>query len=186
MTEAAAVEELIQQAIDTGLLLITLELDGLHDEVDDECVDLTVARAVGPAMLGTDGRLLWGQTLDRDVTVPAFDAGTVALRQGVLEADAALELPVSIFGVDLQFDLIGGRIRAELQPDGSVIGAVSGGIEIDYVLEVALQENVDPSLHGILEALLAQWADLAPDETGACTQFSIGLGFEAVPVFYFE
>jgi hypothetical protein len=38
----------------------------------------------------------------------------------------------------------------------------------------------------VLANLLALWADMDPDETGACQAVSIGFGFEAVPAFYFE
>lgn len=183
LTEAAAVELLLQEAIDTGQLLLTLELSGLDDVADDACVGLQIGRAVGPPMLGTDGRLLWGQTLAADDTLPAFDAGQIPLQGGQLEAGAALSLPMEIFGVPLQLDLLGGRMRAVIEPDGAISGLFSGGVAVDYVLQVAREENVDPSLAGILETLLGQFADLAPDEQGACTQFSVGIAYRAVPAF---
>ena len=74
-------------------------------------------------------------------------------------------------------------MRADLQEDGSITGLFSGGVAVDYVLQVAREEDVDPSLAGIFETLLGMWADLAPDEAGACTQFSVGISYRAVPAF---
>lgn len=186
LTEAAAVESLVQQAIDGGSLLITVDLRELDDPSDDACVDLSLGRASGVPMLGTDGQLLPGQTLDRDPDAPGFLAEDAALAGGVLVSDFEITLPVTIFDVDLEFQMLDGRLRAELQPDGSVTGVFSGGVDVDYLLSIALEENVDRDLHGILEALLDAWADLAPDETGRCTRISIAFGYEAVPVFFFD
>jgi hypothetical protein len=183
-TEAAAVEPLINEAIKQGLLLITLELDDLDDRVDDPCVTLEVGRGDGAPMLGTDGEILWGQTLDR-LDAPGF-AADGAVVGGVTETELEITLPIEIFGVHLDFELQGGAIRLEQQDDGSVTGVLAGGVDVAYILEVAREENVDPDLAGILETLLGGVADLDPDADGACRQVSFTLTFETVPVFFFD
>jgi hypothetical protein len=186
LTEAAAVESLVQAAIDSGELLITLELEGLDDPLDDPCVDLVLGRASGTPMIGTDGRILPGQTLDRNPDIPSVRIEDVAVVDGVFEAPFEITLPVTIFEIDLEFTLVDGRIRGQVFPDGSVVGAFGGGVDIDYLLSIALEENVDDDLHDILSTLLGAWADLAPDATGECTQVSITFGYRSTDVFFFD
>lgn len=186
LTEAAAVESLVQAAIDSGALLVTFELEGLDDLVNDDCVDLVVGRAAGVPMVGTDGQLLPGQTLDRDPAIPPVRIEDVAVVDGTFEAPFSITLPVTIFEVDLEFTLLDGRIRGTIDPDGTVHGVFGGGVDIDYLLSIALEENVDSDLHDILAALLGTWSDLAPDGTGTCTQVSITFAYTTTALFFFE
>jgi hypothetical protein len=185
LTEAAAVEGLIQSTIDSGELLIALELSELDDPQQDECVDMWVGRAVGVPLRGTDGRLLSGQTFDPDPDAPSFTVPDVILQDGTFEVPVEMRIPVTIFDVSLDFALLDGRLRGQLLPDGSAVGLFAGGVEVDSILQVALEENVDPGLHDILAALLGTWSDLAPDENGECTQISMTFAFEAVPAFWY-
>jgi hypothetical protein len=185
LTEAAAVESLIQAAIENGSLLLTMELGGVSDPLDDACVDLTLGRALGPPLIGTDGLLLAGQTFAPDPDRPSLTVEGMALEGGVLEAPIDLTLPVTVFDVDLDFELLDGWMRVERGEDGILRGLFAGGVEIAYMLQVAQEENVDPALHGVLAALLGTWSDLAPDESGLCTQISITFSFEAVPAFWY-
>jgi hypothetical protein len=184
LTEAAAIEPLINASIKGGNLLVTFELDDLDDPWSDACVTLNVGRGDGVPMLGTDGEVLWGQTLDR--AGPADFSADASVVDGVTETDLQLTLPVEIFGLQLDFELNGGAIRLEQQDDGTVTGVLAGGIDVAYILQVAREENVDPDLAGVLEVLLAGAADLAPDADGTCTQVSMALSFETIPVFFFE
>ncbi|MEQ1503208.1 MAG: hypothetical protein ABMB14_13310 [Myxococcota bacterium] len=186
LTEAAAVESLIQAAIESGELLIALDLTELDGETDDACVDLSIGRASGDVLIGGDGRLLGGQTFAPDADAPGFDAPDVALVDGVLESPLELVLPLQIFDVALEFALRDGRLRLALQPDGTATGLFAGGVDIAYLLQIAAEENVDAGLHDVMEALLDSWADLAPDETGACSRISITFSFVAVPAFWYD
>lgn len=185
LTEAAAVEGLIQATIDSGDLLIAAELGELDDPVDDDCVDLWVGRASGVPLRGTDGRILSGQTFDVDTTSPSVSVEQVPLAGGILEAPVEMRIPVTIFDVSLDFTLENGRIRSEILPDGRIVGMFGGGVDIASLLQIALEENVDSGLYGVLEPLLTSWSDLAPDESGQCQQLSITFAFEAVPAFWY-
>lgn len=185
LTEAAAVEGLIQATIDSGELLIALELGELDDPLDDACVDVWVGRAGGSPLRGTDGRLLSGQTFDRDTESPSFVISDAALSGGQFEIPAEIRLPVTIFDVSLDFTLIGGRIRGTVLPDGTITGLFAGGLDIAYLLQITLEENVDNDLYGVLAALLGSWSDLAPGEDGLCQQISMTFAFDAVPAFWF-
>ena len=185
LTEAAAVEGLIQATIDSGDLLIAAELGELDDPVDDDCGDLWVGRASGVPLRGTDGRILSGQTFDVDTTSPSVSVEQVPLAGGILEAPVEMRIPVTIFDVSLDFTLENGRIRSEILPDGRIVGMFGGGVDIASLLQIALEENVDSGLYGVLEPLLTSWSDLAPDESGQCQQLSITFAFEAVPAFWY-
>jgi hypothetical protein len=182
LTEAAAVEGLVQQTISGGELVITLELRGPRDT----CTDLVVGRAAGVPMLGTDGLILDGQTLDADPdTVPNVITG-VTIADGHFEAPFEVVLPMQIFDVSLEFVIEDGRISGDIAPDGTVTGHFAGGVDVAALLEVAQSGNIDAGLHDILESLLDTWADLAPDDLGVCRQISLGFDFEAVPIFLYE
>lgn len=185
LTEAAAVESLVQAAIDSGELMITLEILGLDDLQNDDCIELVLGRAGGVPMVGTDGRLLPGQTLERTDVPPVHIPG-VALVDGTFEAPFEIVLPVTIFEVDLEFELVDGRIRGVVDPDGTVHGVFAGGVDIEYLLQIALEENVDSQLHGILSALLYTWADLAPGPTATCEQVSITFDYTSSEMFFFD
>ena len=68
--DLVAVDSLIQGAIDDGQLLLLMNVDGIDDPMNDECVNITVRRATGMPMLGTDGLITSGQTFDVDTSAP--------------------------------------------------------------------------------------------------------------------
>ncbi|MEZ4240775.1 MAG: hypothetical protein R3F59_32400 [Myxococcota bacterium] len=189
-TEAKAVESLVQAAIESGELLITLDQQGVSGP-DDACTSLTVGRALGPPLagaplIGADGLLLAGQTFAPDPSLPATTVDGVALSDGGFEAPLELSLPLQVFDVALDFSLLEGRVRARLDDDGVLRGLFAGGVDVDYLLSIAAEENVDSALEGILAQLLGTWSDLAPDERGVCTRVSMTFRFEAVPAFWYR
>lgn len=186
LTEAAATEDLIQQTIDDGELLITFDLADLDDETRDGCIDVTVGRASGAPMLGTDGRLLSGQTLDRDTAFEPLVLEDIEVVDGVFEAPFEIEIPITIFDADIDFVLQDGRIRGRIADDGTVTGIFSGGVDTQDMLAVTEENNVDPALHDVLASLLDLWADLAPDGLGGCEQVSIVFEYTTARMFYFE
>ncbi|MEQ1565924.1 MAG: hypothetical protein ABMA64_09830 [Myxococcota bacterium] len=186
LTEAAAVEGLIQTAIASGELLITVELSEVDDPADDACVDLAIGRALGPPILGTDGKVLSGSTFDPDPEIDPVVATDVPLAEGVFEMPVELSLPLQIFDVSLQFELLDGRFRGVMQPDGTLTGVFAGGVDTQAILAVTEEENVDSGLHDVVQALLDAWADLAPDGAGGCGQISMAFTFTAVPAFWYR
>ena len=135
-------------------------------------------------MLGTDGELLWAQTIDRSGP-PDYRAETSVVG-GIVESGLELVLPLELFGLQLNFELQDGAMRLTYQEDGTVTGVLAGGVPVQDILTVASEENVDPELVGLMEVLLASTADLAPDADGTCTQISFTMTFETIPVFFFD
>lgn len=187
LTEAVAVEGIIQNAIHSGELLFLWELDGLDDPADDDCVDFTLSRGIGAPTLGTDGTLESGQTFDRDPAVPAVTATGLVMTDGVIVASPLeVSIPIQIFDVEIDLVLYDASLRLVRDESGAWTGTLGGGVDYQVLMDVANDENVDDRIAPILEDLLTRNADLAPDETGVCRQLSATFQYESTPAFFFE
>ena len=188
-TEAkiSAIEGLVQDAIDSGQLLITLELGGVDEWEEDACVAGTVGKAVGAPMIGTDGLILDGQTFDRDPDVEPKPLSGGRINDGVLEARGlSFDLPVQILNANLVLPLRDGGIHLEASGVDTYTGVLAGKVSAAYMLSVAQTENVDPVVADLLGAVLAYNADLTDEDGTECGALSVTLGFEAVGAYYYE
>lgn len=186
LTEASAVEGLIQDAINNGNLLILFELSGVDSTEEDPCVDVTLLRGQGTPSIATNGELEWSQTFDRDLESPSdFVAGASITGSRLVAGPIDLLLPVQILNADLTFPISNGYLQIDFLEDGSFKGVMGGAVSTDYIIEVARTENVDQTLGDIVEALMDSTADLSPDEAGQCRDISVTLEFDAVPAFFF-
>lgn len=173
-TEAAAVEPLIQQSIRDGVLLLLIELEDYDDPLDDVCVDFTVLQGLGEPFVSAAGEIVSGQTFDRDPNANPSTVEAVSLNNGALQAGPlTLVLPFTIFDVSLEIQVSGAIFGLTLSPDGHFEGLFGGGLDVDYLLRIAQEENVDPDLYGTLEPLLRAASDLDLDGDGECSQISI-------------
>ncbi|MCB9763961.1 MAG: hypothetical protein H6739_29595 [Alphaproteobacteria bacterium] len=186
LTEAQAIEPLIQETINSGELLMMFELEGIDDDADDPCVDVHLLRGDGPADVSAAGRLLPGQTFDRALDQPSALAADVALVDGVLVARGVdFSLPLTVLGVELDFAVQDAGARIVLTEDGGMRGVFGGGVSVDYLLDLA-RENIAGDQFGTVEALLGLASDLDADGDGACEQISIAFLFEAVSAHFYE
>lgn len=202
-TEAQALEPLIQAAVDDGSLLITLEIGHVDEDIsasgssaaagsaaasaNDTCVDFALARATGTPSIGTDGRMEWYQTLEREPNSARSEAGQVALKDGRLQAQGLeVTIPVTILGHELLVTVLSGSLRFDVQADGSVAGYLAGGLDQSQLLAIAETDNIDSEVTDLVSSLLDYNVDLAPDDAGTCQQLSITLKFVAIPVFLYE
>lgn len=188
LTEAAAVEPLIQDAINNGALLLLVELAGMDDAGEDECVDVGVLRGAGEPLVGTDRRLLSHQTLDVDASVDPVWVERATIAAGSAHAaPVTVFLPIQILDADLAFEMSDGALRIDLHEDGTASGVFGGGLEVAALMaEMAETGNVDPNLIGAMEVLLEQNADLDPGPDGVCRKVSTTFEFTAVPVYVFD
>ncbi len=181
------IEGLVQSAIDSGELLITLELGGVDSWDDDACVAGAVGQAVGTPMLGTDGLILDGQTFDRDEEVGTVALSSATIRDGVLEGTGlSVDLPVQILNAKLDFPLRDGRLRLEPGTDDVYAGLLAGKVSAAYVFSVALTENVDASVAELLGVVLTANSDFDDEDGTYCGAISVTLAFEAVGAWYYE
>jgi len=184
-TEAQAVEGLVQDAIHNGELLLMVQIEGVHDLENDPCVDVEVARGYGEPLIGTDGALLPGQTLDRHPDVPVSRVEGASIVDGALEVrglDLSMEIQVlnALIGLDL-YDV---GVHLELGEDDVGWGYFGGGLLVQDVADQLLAiENIEV---GDLAAQLFELsADLHPDEGGACTQLSMVVEFTTTTAFFY-
>lgn len=184
-TEArlSTIEALVQDSIDSGELLLTVELGSLDDWQSDDCVAVDVGQAEGEVLLGTDGRLLDGQTFDREAGAPTVSLVDGHTRDGELLASGlSIDLPVQILDVSLSLPLRDGRVA--LWPvDEHHAGLIGGSISADYILEVASGGGIDPVVGELLSTVMSLHADLPG---GSCDAMSVTLGFEAVGAYFFD
>ena len=187
MTEAAAVEGLVQDSINSGELLIAFELTGVDDPQDDSCVGFTIGRASGSPLLGTDGSLEPYQTMERDPSVVPYSVGDLQLVDGYLEArPVVVDLPISVLNVDLVFHIDGAVFGVQVQPDGGFRGTFAGGVDRQTLVDIGYSEGVDAALGPLLEGFLDYSSDLDADGDAYCEQIAITFDFTAIPAFLFD
>jgi hypothetical protein len=185
MVGEGTLDSLLQGAINNGQLLLAVSLEGVDDPIDDDCVAISVRVLRGTPLLGTDGFLLDGQTLEVDPTAPVGRYEGAALRGGVAETGAfELSLPIQILNAQFVVDLHHARVRVEMHEDGSMHGVIAGGISNAMMIEIARGiENLPPDLVDMVAGFIQAIADLDPDASGTCTAFSASMVFDAAPGF---
>ena len=186
-SEGAALEGLLQDAIDAGRVLVLFELEDVDDAANDTCVNLDVLGGVGTPRLGTDGTLLSGQTFDVDTSLPESRADGLALTDGVLEAQGLeLTIPIQIFEISFGLALHDVAVHIELDALGNATGYLGGGFAVEQIIEI-LEPRDDIDIKDLAIDLLRTSADLNPDATtGACPDLSVVLEFEATSAFVYE
>ncbi|MEC7947378.1 MAG: hypothetical protein VX265_07390, partial [Myxococcota bacterium] len=186
-TEFNAAEPLINSLIQNGELMILAEVAGMDDPVDDECVGLALRKAVGQPLLGTDGEMLWGQTLARDEQFTDVEFEGVSLEAGsVSGSPLTFVLPVQVLDAAIDFPLRDGAFRVDVHADGSISGVVAGGLDVAEMVATAETQNINDELKTVLRTALFAAADLDPDDTGACTAVSLTLAYTGIPIHLFE
>ena len=187
LTEASAVEDILRDGIRSGELLLMVELEDVANTEHDPCVDLTLSQGSGTPLLSTLNEILPGQTFARDSALPRQRLGGMEMFCGEVEGGPIeLGLPFRVLGVDLDVHLSEGAIRVTVHADGSMTGIIGGGLDIDYLLEVAHHPNVDPEVASLMETLLVQHADLDLDGDGVCELISTSLVFEAAQTYLID
>jgi len=185
LTEARVLEELIQFAINNGSLLMMLQLQGLDDVVADDGVDITLLRGVGVPDIGNDGLIAPGQTFDvAPDTVPSR-VDDVAVVDGVLVAAGfTVDLPITIFDVDMTLTALDAVLRMELTEDGGA-GFFAGRFPYQQLIDGLTGTGIDDGLEEALPTILANNADL-DSPGGPCSALSVTLQFDATSAFFFE
>lgn len=186
-TEAVAIKGLLQNAVDAGELLLMVQITGLDDPLNDDCVTVEFGQATGSPMVGTDGIMLDGQSFARDPEAQAVVLEATEIVDGSLQANG-LEflLELQILDAPLAFKVADGALRIDLAEDGSVAwGYFGGGFSTDYVMEIVDDNAVDDTLTEILRVALPAGADLDGPEGEECSHMSVAFEYEAIPAFYY-
>lgn len=188
---ASQVEDYLQTAIDSGELLIVLEISDLDaplsPDLTDRCATLTLSRASGEPFMGTDNTLLSDQTFHRDAETPATESVTVQIEDGVLTAEGIdLTLPVQLLDEYVTLIINQSNFTITLGEDGNATGYFAGGLPVDALEERISQIKDIGDLSEVIPDMVGSAADLYPDDSGACTELSLGLDFVSKPVFFYD
>lgn len=183
----AALELLVQDAIEAGELLLLTELQGLDAEDEDPCVDLSLMRGTGVPAVGGDGLILAGQSFERSEIVEPSSVKCQALENGVLRAaPLTMRLPLAVFDEIIDLTMHDGVIELRKSEAGWDV-TIGGGVDV-----AEIQHNVDgfdgigDDIPVLVETVLGLHADLSGAGPGACDRISVTLQAEAVPAFLID
>ncbi len=187
-TEAAGVEDVVFEAINNGSLLLMIELAAVDDLEQDPCVEMTVGQGQGEPRVGTNGSLLPGQTFDRHATAPTASASGLGVEDGrVMGSGLDLALPIEILGTPLEFEMVDGALRVDIDPGtGGATGVMGGSIDIDDLLDLVSDNGIAEEVAQVLTGLLDAAADMDPDGDGECRHLSVAFEFSAVTAYFYE
>ncbi|MFT5453708.1 MAG: hypothetical protein ACI9K2_000182 [Myxococcota bacterium] len=187
-TEAVGLEPLIQSAINGGEILVLLELTGLDDLRDDDCVGVRLLFGDGVPAVGSDGLLLVDQTFPVSDEIPMDEPVIGTLRDGVLEAEGlAFDLPVDIFDANLVFEISNAAVRLSMNDETGIgDGILGGSFPYSNVLDGLLDTNIDQGLKDALPALVSGLSDLEPAADGLCQNMSVTLELGLADAFVYS
>ena len=162
-TEAVALESLVQQSINIGELIMMIEITGVDDWENDDCITVGLYRGQGIPMIGTDGFMLDGQSFERDLSLPHSVVENVKIENGHISATPLdIQLPIEFLGEAFTLDLTRGGLDITLTKDGHIQGFFGGAIPIQSLMDVATLPSVD--LPESTTNLLSYAADLYPND----------------------
>ena len=181
MTEAAALDGLVQEAVNGGLTMFIVDLDGLGS--DDLSVRLR--RGGGPTpILDTAGRIEADQTFRIHPDTPENQAAATQTGDIITSADFVLALPATVLNASFTLHAPVARMEFVLNPDGSADGILGGAVLIDGFVDLA--NTVATSIGDLATNLLRSRADLLPDADGRCTAMSAYFRVHLEPAFVAE
>ncbi|MCB9663847.1 MAG: hypothetical protein H6732_07025 [Alphaproteobacteria bacterium] len=187
-TGGQALKDLVQDAVDSGELLLLFELDGHEDAKAGDAVQLSIVRGAGRPTLGGDGVILPSQTFDRRLDLPAAEVTTAVLQDdgSILGEGFDLRLPLHVFDETIDLTLQDGHVRLVPLGDGRWSGTVGGAILTQEVADNVLGFDAVPSsLINAITGALELVADLDPADEGSCTHMSAVMLFDGAPAFLF-
>ncbi|MCB9788558.1 MAG: hypothetical protein H6744_17920 [Deltaproteobacteria bacterium] len=173
-TMSSTVNETAQEAIDTGEVLLLLAVDGIDDPVDDDQVTVSLYRAEGRPKLGTDGRVLAGQSFYIAEGEPWSRDETATIEGGVISA-GPFPIVLSLDFFDTHIDLLmdNARVEYRLDADGRATGVLGAMSHEDTLYKMVT--DLDADFLPIAEVLLPEYADIDMDGDGRCDALSIGV-----------
>jgi hypothetical protein len=181
-------DSILQTAINDGQLMLGIELLGVDDLHNDDCISVRTRALVGTPALGTDHLVEVGQTF---VAAPM---GAQTLIHGARIVDGVVDvgpvpltIPVAILDARFTLHIQSGFMHIQIHDGGVWSGRLGGGISIQEMITIAMGLNIRPDLMGAVSSLLMTNADLAPDPvTNRCQQVSATLTFESVTAFVYD
>jgi hypothetical protein len=183
-----AVSSFIQGAVEEGGFLLLWQIDGIDNLFHDDEVTVRMRFGSGVPLLGTDGRIVAGQTYHLHGDSPDQQVPNARITGGVLEAGPYdTFLPIDVFGVHYELDVRGAYLRGRLTYDGGIEDGILGGaVTYDSLLELAAKaDNEAGGIYDRVVLITDGLGDMMPDENGECQAMSASLAYSAVPAFFY-
>lgn len=190
-----ALEGLVQGAIEEGGLLLIWEIEAVPGAPDqsllmsDGPVQVTIRQGQGVPLLGTDGKLLAGQTFKIHPDSSDTIVSNAYVKDGWLHVGPfAVVVPIVVFGVLYEVPIVDAFARARVVEGGQLAdGVLGGGVPIVDLLRVAQTADFEQGgIYETVKTMLSGMGDLAADEAGQCQRLSAALQFSAVQVFLYN
>jgi hypothetical protein len=180
----SALPLLVQSAINEGDLLIVIAFEGLDDTMNDDDVTLTIARAQGTTLLGSNRLILPWQTFDLDTNESMTRIEHAVITDGVLTAASeALDLPIFVFGFRFEVTLNNALIRGVIEGDQVVEMMVGGAITLENVLDIARTPGIQDRIPQLIESVGGSLTDSSVNED--CDAFSVTATMYTIPAFLY-
>lgn len=185
LTGDGAVEGLVQTAINEGRLLMIFDVE----RKTDGSIKLVAYRGEDSPLLGTDNRILAGQTLALHAEQPVLGETENGFHEnGVITAGPFdVSFPIVVFMILYELKLKNAYVRFTLTEDGYLENGVLGGAATMEQLMDFLR-TADARAGGDFVSLigpgLMDSADLDKVD-GKCTSMSLGVTFQGAPAFMF-
>ena len=186
-TNTDRIRSIFQESISAGLLIILVEFEGVDSLVNDDDVTARIYIGTGGTVaVGTDGRLLSGQTFRVNRDIPA-DAQRVRIVDGVVELEGIrTQLVGAISGIDLDMPVTSGRLRLTFHGDEVVTGVLGAALDWNALADVVgMIGGAATALTAIARRTLQGMADVVNPDTGTCDGLSASFRVHGVPAFIY-
>lgn len=188
-TNTDRVRSIFQESISAGLLIVLVEFEGVDSLVDDDDVTARVSIGSGEggvAAVGTDGRLLSGQTFAVNRDVPPFER-RVRIVNGVVELEGIeTQLVGAISGIDLDMPVRSGRLRLTFHDEEVVTGELGAALDWSALADVVgMIGGTADDLVVLARRTLQGLADVVNPATGTCDGLSASFRVHGVPAFVY-
>lgn len=175
---------LLQNAINEGGMTVLVELVGPGATGGDGPVHLAFHRGEGKPLLGTDKRMLAGQTFDiADAPLLAVCPDAKVDATGIRCGPFEYQIHIVVFGKTYDLVLHEARFRLDYAAEGDAKVVLGGSVNVDELdLFVSKIENVG-GLYELVHAALPPFADLIDGATSECTGMSAAFTGTVRPAF---
>lgn len=182
------IHQYLQESIDSSGFFLMFDVSGIDSLEDDPDVSLVFEVGGGAGVMGRNGGLVPNQTMCVQEDSPSTNAEAAWIEGGVLHARfSELTILVSRFERVYPITLRGAMYSADisaLQTEGAA-GVVGGGVSMTELMSLVVKMAQNQSnLVETVEPLLSGMGDLPIGEE-ACGAMSLGLVFDAIPVFFY-
>lgn len=172
---------------DGGMLYLLEVIDGGNLKEGGKNLAVSLRRTGGTPLLGTDGNLLPGQTLEMHETpwMGGNRGGSLhnrRLQTGPFE----LRLPARIFGIEYEINLVDAHMDLVFSEDATMVtGYVGGSFSVDDIHTIA-DTIVIGELGDLINLVIPPMADIRSPKTGECDRISAVVKVHGLRAFAFS